>query len=1016
MPAENIIDKSRILPPSQDYDFLLQEGLKYVEKLGNKFWTDYNPHDPGITILEVLCYAITELGYRADFNIKDVLTVKNGKIENNTFFTASSIFSNAALTETDYRKLLIDIDGISNAWFQSNKRVTDENGYFLPNDSEAKIYINKLEDKLSLKNKDRNNQILPELHLRGLNKVKIELDEDPELGDLNTLLLEYAFWFEDSKDEKKNRWVNLKIVPQFTNWNHPDAGLFKKMDKPSKITIESIKKTQDKNVLLLIVNRYAKPSDSLHFRIFCEDVSEIDIALDYFSKEKAVCDVISLFLKKKEKIQLIFTTLDTILHQNRNLTEDFLCKEIVEKVDIGICADIEIEPGADSIEIMAQIQIAIDKIIRPKIHFYTLNQLVNEGYHSEDIFAGPKLTHGFLKDSEIEKSQLPKEIYASDIIAVLMEIKGVKSVKNLMMTAYNELGQPMANAMNKSWVLELSGEVKPIFNQKISKLLLFQKNIPFLHSETQTMLVDQKVSMYKMQFSQKKLQNSRMDFEITGGEYFELGSYYSIQEDFPANYLLGKNRVSDKESTLRKAQTKQLKGYLYFFEQILADFFSQLYNAKDLLNTKIDNDKRTYFPVFIDKNTETGEDFYSKEIYSGLLKSKLTNGESGDDISLYESKEQYYDRKNRALDHLLARFAESFNDYVFMMYQVSHDTSGMGALTFDNDDLILDKQNFINSYPEISSKRGLGIDYLNSEIVENVFKFKPFWNTDYRGGYEKRTAKLLGINEIPLRNIVTEDSPQTQWTVETDKGNFLFKIIAPETDLIEKWNWSQQHFLDQNLYRINKFGSNYYLYLVNGTKKIARFEKKFVSENEAYVYLQKMMKILNIYYENFYCIEHILLRPYYNTSSDDDLLTVCLNDNCDDEANNDPYSFKATIVLPGYISRFKNLTFRLYAEQIFRQEAPAHVLLKICWVGIDDMLQFQKAYRNWIENYRTFRIKYCDNTLSDAGKKEYKQSLSELVQKIKELNTIYPEGNLYDCQISETTNPIILGSTSLGTI
>jgi hypothetical protein len=65
---------------------LRKEGLKYIEKLGNTFWTDYNAHDPGITILEALSYVITELGYRTDFETKDLLTNKNGKILNGSFF------------------------------------------------------------------------------------------------------------------------------------------------------------------------------------------------------------------------------------------------------------------------------------------------------------------------------------------------------------------------------------------------------------------------------------------------------------------------------------------------------------------------------------------------------------------------------------------------------------------------------------------------------------------------------------------------------------------------------------------------------------------------------------------------------------------------------------------------------------------------------------------------------------------------------------------------------------------
>ncbi len=56
------IPKTRTLPKDEDFQFLRSEGLKYIENLAHTLWTDYNTHDPGITILEALCYAITELG------------------------------------------------------------------------------------------------------------------------------------------------------------------------------------------------------------------------------------------------------------------------------------------------------------------------------------------------------------------------------------------------------------------------------------------------------------------------------------------------------------------------------------------------------------------------------------------------------------------------------------------------------------------------------------------------------------------------------------------------------------------------------------------------------------------------------------------------------------------------------------------------------------------------------------------------------------------------------------------
>ena len=57
------IDKKRQLTTAQNYEVLRTEGQKYIESLSHKLWTDFNAHDPGMTILEVLmlCYNRTGL-------------------------------------------------------------------------------------------------------------------------------------------------------------------------------------------------------------------------------------------------------------------------------------------------------------------------------------------------------------------------------------------------------------------------------------------------------------------------------------------------------------------------------------------------------------------------------------------------------------------------------------------------------------------------------------------------------------------------------------------------------------------------------------------------------------------------------------------------------------------------------------------------------------------------------------------------------------------------------------------
>ncbi|MGO4710909.1 hypothetical protein AB4Y90_17730, partial [Chryseobacterium sp. 2TAF14] len=97
-----------------DFHFLRKTGIEYIEKLGGKLWTDYNSHDPGITTLEVLSYAITDLGMRMNLNMEDILASEDSQKDiHNQFLKATEILPSRPLTELDYRKLFIDINMVS---------------------------------------------------------------------------------------------------------------------------------------------------------------------------------------------------------------------------------------------------------------------------------------------------------------------------------------------------------------------------------------------------------------------------------------------------------------------------------------------------------------------------------------------------------------------------------------------------------------------------------------------------------------------------------------------------------------------------------------------------------------------------------------------------------------------------------------------------------------------------------------------------------------------------------------
>ena len=110
MASETTISKTSSADPAFDQQQLYELGLSHVQNLASASWTDYNIHDPGITIMELLCYALTDLSYRASLPIEDLLAAEDGNEENmkEQFFTARRILPNRPLTLPDYRKLLID--------------------------------------------------------------------------------------------------------------------------------------------------------------------------------------------------------------------------------------------------------------------------------------------------------------------------------------------------------------------------------------------------------------------------------------------------------------------------------------------------------------------------------------------------------------------------------------------------------------------------------------------------------------------------------------------------------------------------------------------------------------------------------------------------------------------------------------------------------------------------------------------------------------------------------------------
>lgn len=101
---------------AMDYARLREEGIRLLGRLAGEQWTDFNAHDPGVTILEQLCYAITDLGYRIHHPVADLIAGTDPAI---ALPGPAAILTCNPVTQADLRKQVLDIEGVSNAWVEA---------------------------------------------------------------------------------------------------------------------------------------------------------------------------------------------------------------------------------------------------------------------------------------------------------------------------------------------------------------------------------------------------------------------------------------------------------------------------------------------------------------------------------------------------------------------------------------------------------------------------------------------------------------------------------------------------------------------------------------------------------------------------------------------------------------------------------------------------------------------------------------------------------------------------------
>ncbi|MEM9338122.1 MAG: hypothetical protein AAGA66_05295 [Bacteroidota bacterium] len=826
------------------YEFLYEEGMKLIRQLAGTTWTDHNVHDPGITILEQLCYALTDLAYRVDHDIRDLLGTDTGSSYQDLLGPTEVLTCNP-VTLPDLRKIVIDVAGVKNAWVE---------------------------------------------------KVVPEADRDGE--------------------------ENAGTVPK---------GLY-------RVAIEK------------------------------DDLSGIDGTT-------------------------ILKNVKSRLHANREVSEDFEEVRLLDAQYIRLLGAIEVADKVEDInELVAEISYRTSVYLSPRISFYTLPQLWQKGKRTEAIFDGPLLTHGFIDDEELQQHTRRKEVHASDLIREIMDVKGVVAV--------DELSIATGNHTIKKWVLPLDPAKCPKLD--VRNINAFLSTLTFT-SHGVGLTVDaeivESIFLKKLRASvtRKELLPEERDILLTETRDKQLSNYYSIQNQFPGTYGIGDASLPVSAPEHRKAQAKQLTAYLAHFEQLLANYFAQVAHFKKLVSFDGD-DTRSYFYQSLLPSIHGFKDVLrSEENYQNYLAKESADTEEG-----LSGKEEELRQKNKFLNHLLSRFGEKLVNNGLPAPETSN-----SATTVETDPIkkaakrriartkqqIAEKAAFLSDYPQISGGRAKAYNYS-----------QEYWNNENVSGLERRIARKLGIVDISRRDLAegstegfhmiehlllrphkNESYPFEHYYLPGDIS--LFEEVAGE-DRVRCH--SEGHTLQSGeSIIITNDGEGYY-----SGYQVEKVEDTSFEIAAAF----QQLPLTATWQRRGFEIRHLVLFNQVSlmkAPSDDEEKVIVVEDDHDLEVGDnivligsehysgthkvlarteggfiidkswstvdemftgwwkpaithDDYSLQLTFVIPDWIGRFTDTSFREQVANTIREETPAHLKVYIKWMHEYDMKAFEQAFKKFL--------------------------------------------------------------------
>lgn len=1068
------IPKDPVYPPGMDWLILRREGIRHIEQLGSDIWTDYNLHDPGITLMEGYCYADTDLSNRAHLNPADLFASSDEK----SFFTAAEILSSRPLTALDIRKILIDIAGVKNAWVEQLEDAEVRFMFINPlSDELIKSTLEPVHQKISPNSDElvfpgrypRTDKNITSL-LEGIYRCQTEKSREKLRTHFRITMINWInddFTFNEEMKKAMLVYMAVNYLPEVLNFmdekmgsaSASDAARIKLLAIAKELGIlnenyknenfeydwtRNIAGSQTKTLLELIDENvllrmfiYGETflnlllAGSLRFTAVKEDAARPEYNI--FIPQGIYSVTLLLDADKSGEEKDIVEEALRRLHAARNLGEDFSPNILIaEKIKMGIDLKLLVDPEFDLEEVMSAVYNSITQYLAPNIPFYSLEEMMNrfavfeidnevladlqdslvpdeilkvlseltgkifvgehdfkkavdsiigseasadyygnifilskKHYDSEPVFRGPILEHGFIDDTELLAAKPRQTVFKSDLYTLISAIEGVKEIEMLEIFKCDEPDKRRGN-----WCLAFDCRCLPELEMSCSTFLII--------SNGRIIEVDKEKLQDFMDAhpagDTKQNRKGLLDLKVPAGKQItDLAEYTSIQEDLPRTYKVGSTGISTREPFLRQAQAKQLKAYILFYDQLLANYLVQLANVKNLLS--VNAGEPEFFQPLYDVSGVSdllldyalGEDWeaFKADKGNGYIKVlKLLAEGNETDKKLYQIK---------VLDYLLARFGEYYTDTTEQLFRIEKpvDQQSLGDYVENLDKIILGKQNLLRNIPSLGRERASGFNYHSDQLTR-----QSYWNTLNNEGVKRRVCALLGIENATRHTITCEPTfvvevgaVRNPGTNNTTRNKFEFYIksdaqnnqrLLVSTNKFTSLETAEKASLDFLEMAVEKSGYGivedrllgFWTNIPESERTVDNAMMLEPKENPDNIE-QRLKNLVNMASGNceddsFHIIEHLLLRPRNDAYTQMLRPMICCPENLE---LMDPYSFWVTVVLPEWTSRFnkKNPQRKEAFKQLIGGEMPANLSIRFCVLSRESMFRFEKSYNNWLK-------------------------------------------------------------------